>query len=88
MFIFDPDKDKQNKKKHGISLNDAVHLWEDDHIIIPAKNIKDEQRYIVLGKINKKIYACVFTYREDKIRIISCHRADKKLERYYNEKIK
>ena len=85
-FEFDPRKDKHNKEKHGVCLSEAAKIWEGDHIIIPAKNISDEQRHMILGIIEEETYACIFTYRGNKIRLISCHRTDKKLERYYHER--
>lgn len=88
MFDYNDSKNISNKKKHGVSLEDARSLWDAEHIIIPAKNIKDEKRYLILGMFLKKVHAAVFTYRKDKIRLISFHRADTKLERFYYEKIK
>jgi len=86
-FEFDPVKDQINQKKHGISFLQAQALWEGDHIIVPAKNLKEEHRYLLLGTLGRKIYLAVYTIRDDKIRLISCHRADKKWEKYYEEKI-
>lgn len=34
------------------------------------------------------VHAAVYTYREDNIRLISFHRADAKLERFFYEKVK
>ena len=56
MFDFDADKNSGNKKKHGVFLEEAEELWNVDHIIIPAKNISDEERYLILGKFKKKVY--------------------------------
>ena len=84
----DPGKNAKNLAKHGISLEDAERLWQGSHIIIPAKNVNDEARYFIIGRIQTRIYVAIFTFREGAARVISCHRADKKLERYYHEKIK
>ena len=87
-FIYDEKKNIANKIKHGINLEEAITLWEQDHIIIPAKNVLGENRWAIVGLIHKKIYICIFTFRNDSIRIISCHRADTKLERIFYEKTK
>ena len=87
-FEFDLHKNEVNIDKHGVSLEEAKSLWSGTHIIIPAKNVKDEQRFFIIGKLGSKVYVAIFTEREGTIRLISCHRADKKLERYYYEKIK
>ncbi len=74
-FEFDPNKSKRNKKKHGIDFVDAQDLWSDiDLLEIPAK-ITDEERFLVIGKINGKHWTGIITYRIENIRIISVRRA-------------
>ena len=76
-FEFDDAKSYNNKKKHGIDFIEAQELWEDiDRIIIPAKTI-DELRFIIIGKIENKLWSAIFTIRNDKIRIISVRRSRK-----------
>lgn len=76
-FEFDDAKTYNNKKKHGIDFIEAQELWEDiDRIIIPAKTI-DELRFIIIGKIENKLWSAIFTIRNDKIRIISVRRSRK-----------
>lgn len=84
-FEFDDKKDKQNREYHGVSLQEACTLWEKTHLIIPAKNVSGESRFMILGLLKGKIYAAIFTRRDESIRIISCHRADKRWERIYYE---
>ncbi len=86
-FEYDYRKDLENKNKHGIKLTEAEKLWDKNHVIIPAKNILGEARWAVLGELKNRIYVCIFTLRNGVIRLISCHKADKKLERIYYEKI-
>lgn len=87
-FDFDPHKDFENRKRHGIDFEEAQRLWERTHVIIPAKDVRGEKRFAILGKIQRKVFIAIYTERNDVIRIISCHRADKNLERIYYEKIK
>jgi hypothetical protein len=76
-FEFDRRNNKMNKKKHGIDFTEAQDLWDDpDRIEIPAKTI-DESRFLVIGKISKKYWSTIITYREDNIRIISVRRSRK-----------
>ncbi len=64
-FEFDPNKSNGNKNKHGIDFNEAQKLWEDtDRIIIPTKNL-DEQRFLLIGKLNDKLWSAVFTLRKN-----------------------
>ena len=82
-FEFDINKNKKNKEKHGIDFIEAQKLWEDPYRIeIPAKCL-DEPRYLLIGKINDKHWAAIFTYRKNKIRIISVRRARKNEKEIY-----
>ena len=74
-FEFDRRKSQINKKKHGIDFIEAQALWEDpDRIEIPAKTT-DEPRFILIGKISEKHWSSIFTYRGEKIRLISVRRS-------------
>ena len=74
-FEFDKRKSQVNKKKHGINFVEAQALWEDpDRIEIPAKTT-EEPRLILIGKISDKHWSSIFTYRGEKIRIISVRRS-------------
>jgi uncharacterized DUF497 family protein len=82
-FVFDPLKSMSNSKKHGIDFDQAQAIWDDENYIeIPAKT-SDEQRWLVIGKINKKCWSAVITYRSENIRIISVRRSrDEEIELY------
>lgn len=74
-FEFDPKKSESNKNKHGIDFGEAQKLWNDSDLLeIPAKTT-DEERFMVIGKIDNKYWAGIMTYRNDSIRIISVRRA-------------
>lgn len=74
-FEFDKTKSDANIKKHGIDFREAQKLWKDPKLLeIEAKSEK-ERRYIVIGRIEEKVWSAVITYREDKIRIISVRRS-------------
>ncbi len=74
-FEFDKRKSQVNKKKHGIDFIEAMVLWEDpDRIEIPAKTT-EKPRFILIGKISDKHWSSIFTYRREKIRIISVRRS-------------
>lgn len=83
-FNFDSNKSDTNKQKHGIDFIEAQALWNDlDLLEIPAKNIEDENRYLVIGKIDNKHWSAVITYRKGAIRIISVRRSREKEIQYY-----
>lgn len=74
-FEFDPQKSKLNKAKHGIDFEEAQALWDDpDCIGFPARS-EDEERFALLAILDGKMWVAFFTYRDDRIRIISTRRA-------------
>lgn len=82
-FEFDNNKSKTNRQKHGIDFVEAQKLWDDpDRIEIPTKNL-DEARFVLIAKIEDKYWSAIFTFREDKIRIISVRRSRKNEKNIY-----
>lgn len=83
-FAFDLNKSESNKEKHGIDFTEAQALWNDPDLLeIPAKNVEDESRYLLIGKIGKKHWSAVITYRNDSVRIISVRRSRSEEVNYY-----
>ncbi|MDD5456575.1 MAG: BrnT family toxin [Candidatus Margulisbacteria bacterium] len=83
-FEYDKNKSLINKDKHGIDFEEAKKLWHADNIILNAKYL-DEPRQLIIGRINEKYYTCIFTFRNNKIRIISCRISRKEERRIYDE---
>ncbi len=82
-FEFDNSKSEINKEKHGIDFIEAQLLWEDsDRVEIPARNV-DEPRFLMIGKIADKHWSGIFTYRGEKIRIISVRRSRREEVEFY-----
>jgi len=74
-FEFDPNKNEANKVKHGIDFAEAQKLWEDrDRLLVPART-QNEARFMLIGKIGQQHWSVIFTYRNERIRIISARRA-------------
>lgn len=74
-FEYDEEKSRRNKEKHGIDFVEAQRLWEDtERVEIPAKT-DDENRSIVIGRIDRRYWSTVITHRSDKTRIISVRRS-------------
>ena len=83
-FDYDENKSSANKVKHGIDFWEARVLWDDlDLLEIPAKNVQGEDRYLLIGKIEKKYWSAIITYRNNVVRIISVRRSRDKEIRYY-----
>ena len=74
-FEFDDRKSRANKRKHGIDFMDAQRLWEDDRLIEVPARVVGEERFLVIGRIDQRVWSAVVTYRAESIRIISVRRA-------------
>jgi len=87
-FEFDPDKSRANKDKHGIDFEEAQALWLPGNEVfeLPLKNYLEEERYLCIGMINKKLWSVVITYRSENIRVISARRARKDERELYGKR--
>ena len=75
-YEWDVHKAETNNRKHGISFADAVSAFSDDDAITIADEHPIEDRYILLGKDAKyRILVVIYTYRNERIRIISARKA-------------
>lgn len=81
-FGFDEKKSLANKHKHGIDFYEARALWNDsDRIEVPAKTV--EERFLLVGRVRGIHWSVIFTYRGEKVRIISARRARKEEIKIY-----
>jgi uncharacterized protein len=71
-FEWDPNKDLENQKKHGVAFAEAQYAFADPcRVIAEDVNHSDqEQRYYCFGQVGGGILTVRFTYRETVIRII------------------
>ncbi len=71
-FEWDPNKDLENQRKHGVAFIKAQYAFADPHRVIAedVTHSDQEQRYYCFGKLDGDILTVRFTYREDVIRII------------------
>lgn len=83
-FEFDRDKSDANKLKHGLTLREAARIWEGSHVEVTARTI-DEPRWMAIGMIQGKPYACIYTIRGETTRLISCRRARAKEVQLYHD---
>lgn len=86
-FEFDHEKSMANHRKHGISLEEAQKLWLGPHIQLAARH-QGEHRWMIVGKLENRAYSCIFTLRNESVRLISARRSRNQEERAYREKIK
>lgn len=79
IFVWDETKRKQNIQKHAIDFSQAANFdfetaleWDDS---IFGYN---ERRTKAIGPLSDAICVLVYTMREDKLRVISLRRANRK----------
>ena len=82
-FEYDSGKSAANRDKHGISFGEARALWDDPHIIEAPANTADEPRFLVTGMIGPRHWTAIFTYRENRVRIISVRRSRRREVEHY-----
>lgn len=75
-FEWDEQKNAMNRKKHGITFEDAVRIFENQHLVFRSMK-NDEIRYLAIGTVNEVILTVVFTHRDVRTRIISARKASK-----------
>ena len=86
-FEWDGRKNEENIKKHGVSFEIALHVFNDENRLeeYDIDHSLDEDRYVTIGFV-RDVLTVVYTERGYKIRIISARKASKKeVERYYEQ---
>jgi uncharacterized DUF497 family protein len=71
LFEWDPVKDEENQRKHGVNFRDAQLAFLDPRreIAEDASHTDVEQRYHCFGIVNGRVMTVRFTFRGDVIRI-------------------
>ena len=87
-FVWDSNKEKLNRKKHGISFETAARVFLDENSYDDFDELHSdfEERIKIVGRVGK-ILAVIYTERgEKRYRMISAIRADKdEKEKYYGQ---
>ena len=83
---FDPAKSLKNEIERGLPFT-LVELLQWDSALIQedTRHNYGERRYRVLGWIDDRLHAMVFTPREDKVHVISLRKANAREVRHYEQ---
>lgn len=84
-FDWDPHKNELNRQKHGIDFSSARMLWEDPERIEIEAPYPLENRFILVGNINNRLWTAIYTTRNETIRIISVRRSRKGEKKLYEK---
>ena len=82
---WDPRKATINLRKHGVDFADAGTVLHDEQAItIPDEGSDEEDRFVTLGMdALGRILVVVYTWREDRPRLISARKATPPERRQY-----
>ena len=88
-FEWDASKASLNKKKHGISFDEAKTVFFDENakVIHDPEHSDDEERFIILGlSVNVRMLVVIHCYRKNDriIRLISARNATHKESTQYH----
>ena len=89
-FVWDKRKAQFNKRKHGISFEEARTVFYDENAIefFDPDHSEKEERFLLLGiSVRLRVLVISYCYRRDQsvIRIISARKADFQEEKNYGE---
>ncbi len=90
-FEWDPEKNRTNQKKHGVSFEEAVSVFDadDEALELSDEHHSDfEDRFITIGPIQGGLVLVVWTERVDEIiRVISARWATPNERRLYHRQM-
>jgi len=77
-FEWDKAKAELNARKHGIRFSDTFAVFEDPNALTADDSEQGEERHVTVGMdCFSRVLVVVYTWRGDKIRIISARRANR-----------
>jgi len=87
-FEWDERKNRENKRKHKVSFEEAQSVFLDENALrfFDPDHSEDEDRFLMLGmSFTLRVLVVCHCYREDDsvIRIISARKADKREQSDY-----
>jgi len=93
LFEWDEQKSVSNKKKHGISFEEAQTVFIDENalLIYDPDHSVEEDRFVLLGmsfKLRLLIVCHCYRKNENIIRIISARKATRPEQKQYWERLK
>jgi uncharacterized DUF497 family protein len=87
-FVWDPRKNLSNRRKHGVTFEEAQTAFQDENakVYFDPDHSETEDRFILLGiSFQLRVLIVCHCYREAEslIRIISARKADRKEQEDY-----
>ena len=90
IFEWDEYKNQTNKKKHGVSFEEAKSVFYDVEAIVfdDPEHSEEEERFLIIGFTSQAricIVSHCYRYNDSIIRIISARKATTSETNYYNK---
>jgi len=87
-FVWDPRKNIANKRKHGVSFEEAQTVFYDEYarLIEDPDHSDEEDRFIILGisaRLRILVVCHCYDEEDEEIRIISARKATKHEQIHY-----
>ena len=86
-FEWNKSKAKDNFAKHGVSFDLATRVFDDPLAteFLDDREDYDEERFVIIGMVDRQILFVAYAERKDTIRIISARRATTHEQEIYGE---
>ena len=85
-FEWDEEKNRTNRKKHGVDFRTAAKVFLDPYVIeFDDLDAGGELRFNAIGMVEGRMLFVAYTTRGDKVRIISARGAEPHEKRKYHE---
>lgn len=87
MVEWDPEKASENLARHGVDFADAATALADEMALTMSDDDPDEERFVTLGlDALGRLLVVAYTWRDDRVRIISARKATRAEARRYGTK--
>ncbi|MDT4330696.1 BrnT family toxin [Methylomonas sp. MED-D] len=85
-LTFDPAKNARNIQERGLPFTMVENFaWQHALIMEDTRQDYGERRFRAFGRIEDRLFAVVFTTRDDALHIISFRKANKREEKRYGQ---
>lgn len=86
-FEWDTGKAAQNIAKHGVPFEYATRVFLDPHRLDgeDKRHEYNEERRLILGMIDGRLFVVAYTLRGEVIRLISARKANERERRQYDQ---
>lgn len=85
-FEWDIRKAASNLRKHGVDFADAAAAFSDESAVTIPDEYPEEERFVTMGMdALGRLLVVTYTWREDRIRIISARRATPRERKQYED---